>query len=416
MKQENWQKNGRIQTMKARIICMASAKGGSGKTSIVASFGAFLAAIGKKVLLIDTDAATNGLSFLYLKEILAFNQKCKSESSEAKGVYDFEENCEDIKVVALPTKADLLPATFNFKNTENVSSTQYEKSLKSIVTKMATEYDYIFLDAQAGSDIFAQIAMNSKISDEVVIVSEYDPMSAAGIERLKGLMRDELTYIRTSILLNKMLPDFVKSFNDFMEIAKYLSPIPWSKDVVLAYARRNLALDVEKGNEFTLSIMQTLKGLLGEEISQDIKKWSKEKESIVREPLETQYQDAEKELQVLYREKKFLSRKNIFRRQREKLTFVFVLITIPVFLFFSPITGNFLSFLGDYKATVSAIIAASTAIIAYLTSSYFNSVKISEYDVVEDRLYRRISVLHDRLRVLETLRDADLETLIKTKL
>ena len=50
--------------MSARVICFASAKGGSGKTVITATIGSFLAALGKRVLLIDTDAATNGLTLL----------------------------------------------------------------------------------------------------------------------------------------------------------------------------------------------------------------------------------------------------------------------------------------------------------------------------------------------------------------
>jgi hypothetical protein len=38
-----------------------------------------------------------------------------------------------------------------------------------------------------------------------------DPVSAAGVERLKDLARDDFTYERTWILLNKILPEFVKS-------------------------------------------------------------------------------------------------------------------------------------------------------------------------------------------------------------
>src|SRR5207244_1355802 len=132
---------------------------------------------------------------------------------------------------------------------------------------------YIFLDAQAGADPFAHVAMSKGVSHEVIIVSEYDPLSAAGVERLKGLFREDLTYDRTWVLLNKMLPDFVQSFSDFMEVAKYASPMPWDADVVRAYARRRLALDAEKGNDFTLAVMQTLKSILGPDIETDLDIW-----------------------------------------------------------------------------------------------------------------------------------------------
>ena len=52
--------------MSANVICFASAKGGAGKTVVTATVGTFLAALGKRVLIIDTDAATNGLTLFYI--------------------------------------------------------------------------------------------------------------------------------------------------------------------------------------------------------------------------------------------------------------------------------------------------------------------------------------------------------------
>ncbi len=102
--------------------------------------------------------------------------------------------------------------------------------------------------------------MKRGISDEVIIVSEYDPVSAAGVERLKGLLREDLTIDRTWILLNKLLPDFVQSFTDFLEVVKYPNPIPWDAEVVKAYARRKLALDLNYGNNHTFDCNANNKG------------------------------------------------------------------------------------------------------------------------------------------------------------
>src|ERR1700734_2983203 len=59
--------------------------------------------------------------------------------------------------------------------------------LRRTIEHAQNDYDYILLDAQAGSDHYAAVAMSKRVSDVVVLVAEYDPMSAAGIERLKGL-------------------------------------------------------------------------------------------------------------------------------------------------------------------------------------------------------------------------------------
>ena len=156
----------------------------------------------------------------------------------------------------------VLPASYSFENTEDVPLETYSSALHSAVRTYRETYDYIFLDAEAGSDEFAAVAISEGVSDRVVIVSEYDPMSAAGMERLKAISRDDMQYHRTWVLLNKMLPEFVKSFRDFMEVARYLSPIPWNAEVVRAYARRSLALDLAEGNEYTLAIVQALRSLL----------------------------------------------------------------------------------------------------------------------------------------------------------
>ncbi len=49
----------------AKVFCLASAKGGSGKTIIAANIASFLTDIGRKCLIIDCDAATHGMTLLY---------------------------------------------------------------------------------------------------------------------------------------------------------------------------------------------------------------------------------------------------------------------------------------------------------------------------------------------------------------
>ncbi len=51
------------------IITFISGKGGSGKTVTSSAIGQFLAGLGFKVLLVDTDASTNGLTLFFLTEV-----------------------------------------------------------------------------------------------------------------------------------------------------------------------------------------------------------------------------------------------------------------------------------------------------------------------------------------------------------
>ncbi|MCX7098254.1 MAG: ParA family protein [Methylococcales bacterium] len=413
--------------MTAKVICMASAKGGSGKTVLTATFGAFLAsALNKKVLIIDTDAATNGLTLMHLKEVMNQAVIAKDKKRTPRGIYNLENIPLDnipldniplptasyLEIVKLNNGVDLIPATYEFLNTENIDAKDYLSTLKPVISHFRQMYDYIFVDAQAGSDIYAQIAMSHAISDEVVIVSEYDPMSAAGVERLKGLFHDDLTPMRTWMLLNKMLPEFVRSFSDFLEVARYLSPIPWDADVVRAYARRKTALNLNVGNEYTLAVMKTLRMLLGEEVAQEIDLWANHRADVFRRPIKDQYEKLEQELEHIFMERK---RREITNAKRETIVkFVLLLVSASMFVFIYavapdyPIIGKMLFFA---TSGLTLLLFTKLPFFSWLAPTHESDSK-EETDKLRE--YRRQAYLEEKLRKLEALKDADFETIIKT--
>lgn len=267
--------------------------------------------------------------------------------------------------------------------------------------------------------------MRRGISDEVVIVAEYDPLSAAGIERLKGLFREDLTYDRTWVLLNKLLPDFVQSFSDFLQVAKYLSPIPWDADVVRAYSRRRLALDLENGNEHTLAVLQCLKSLLAETIAAELDAWAQSKAAAIRQPIEEQYRDTEKELDGLL-QLRFRLESHYERSRRRKLLSIVPVFEVMTLLFvtiiliiWSPKLGmgdRLISFRTPFEASVFVLLVLSLAAILALRIWHRFSMPegVDEKTRLEEfRIRRHEATLEDRLRKLEALRAADLETLIK---
>ncbi|MBR7831857.1 ParA family protein [Actinospica durhamensis] len=297
--------------MSAKVYCMASAKGGSGKTILVAAFGTFLASMGKRVLMIDTDAATNGLTLLYLNQIVEARDDA-SAVEPPRGLFEYDRF--GFFTTEISSRLDVLPATYGFQNTEDVPLEAYRAALYAAVREYRETYDYIFLDAQAGSDEYAAVAISESVSDRVVIVSEYDPMSAAGVERLKALFREDMQYHRTWVLLNKMLPEFVKSFRDFMEVARYLSPIPWNAEVVRAYARRSLALDLEEGNEYTLAIVQALRSLLDRDDREELEAWLGTRTAELKAPIRERLREAQMRLVALEEEALLAARRRQFGR------------------------------------------------------------------------------------------------------
>lgn len=401
--------------MSAKVYCFASAKGGSGKTIITANIASFLTSLEKKCLIIDCDAATHGMTLLYLVEVSA------NHSADHAGLFDIPSgdnlsNTLGPSIVTVENGVDLLPATYNFKHGFDPEEKFEESALMQIIDTLKEKYDFILLDAQAGSDKYSRLAMSRKVSNEVVIVSEYDPLSAAGIERLKQVIGDDLDYTRTWVLLNKMLPEFVDKFSEFLSITKYLPPIPWNADVVRSYAKRRLAIDLEKGNMFTLAVMRTIKALMGDGIEGDIKSWSEERSYALKEPLEEQYKVAEKELRYALEAKRKLD----MDQKRQRLIRMYALMTpmifVPYSLYFVLGRSVFRPFLEVFdKIDPSVLLVLGVGIVApvlfTLTSRIFNSEKTIESSKYE----RRIEVLEEQLKQLETLRTADLETILKNR-
>ncbi|WP_294324705.1 ParA family protein [uncultured Chryseobacterium sp.] len=397
---------------------MASAKGGSGKTILTATFGAFLSAIGKKVLIVDVDASTNGLTLLYLKEIMLQNEHAISEGRTASGTYEYQNLSEKLEIVNISTGVYLIPATYSFLNTENVSLERFKSCLRYI-KGISSEYDYVFLDAQAGSDSFAHEAMSKNISNEVIIVSEYDPLSAAGVERLKALFREDLTYNRTWVLLNKMLPDFVKSFSDFLEVAKYLSPIPWDADVVKAYSRRKLAIDLEAGNEFTLAVMQTLKSLFNEELSEDFSSWILEKALPLKEPLQIQYDDTLKKLEIMFEIRNNLQKESFFQSIFSKIKpfaiIIPILLSTIIIIINTKLDLNKLKNLSNSDLIQYSLLILCPIAIFSIIEVILKSNKKPHADIEEYRIRREINSLEEKLKKLESLIELSPEDLIKSK-
>ncbi len=404
--------------MSARVLCFASAKGGSGKTVITATIGTFLKALGKRVLLIDADAATNGLTLLYIKEVLS-SKDTLDGSRILEGLFEGRnEGYPD--VFPLPSGVDFVPATYHFVNTEAYEKDNFVARLDRTLDRHRRDYDYILLDAQAGSDFCASVAIRKGVSDLVILVAEYDPMSSAGVERLKALFRDDLTYARTWILLNKILPEFAKNFGDFLEVARYLSPIPWDADVVRAYARRRLALDTENGNAFTVAVMQTVRGLLGNEIEADIKLWAEKRADAIRQPIKTQYDDLERELGVILEQSAvaefYASKKSAYLERIDLLIpLAGVILAIG--------SSGFALLVRPEHSALTAVLAASASVAGalmlgrlvkfFLVTRRSTTTTASMLDLA--KLRRRREVIEEHLKKLETLRTADPESLLRNR-
>ena len=399
--------------MKSKVICMASAKGGSGKTTLTATFGHFLTAIGKSVLVIDCDESTNGMTLLYLDKVVEYRRN----NREFRGLFDTPLSPE-VSIVTISEEVSLIPASFDFGEKTPIDPSDFFELLDHIIRAFENSYDYILLDSQAGLDTVSRVTMNSSISETVVIVSEYDPLSTAGVERLKSTMGEHLNSTRTWILLNKMLPEFIESFSEFLAVARYLPPIPWTAEVVRAYSQRRLALDLEYGNEYTLAILQTLKSLLPSSDVEELNAWAFDRAEDLKRPIRVQLMDAEAAMRSLYDHKSDLKDRHIRSR---------FLMLVPAFFVFALLVGSYPLFLdlipegSEFRGLFKSSFVFPVVFIGMLTSMFLFSIYpmlrrfLGDYDFEGSRLDLELERAEEEYKKLSRLQHADLEDLVRKK-
>lgn len=274
-----------------RKLCFLSSKGGSGKTTTAAALGTLISILGKSVLIVDTDASTNGMTLLYLNQLIGNK---KSADGDCHGLFD--DASAAIDKISISDDLAFIPATYHMADTAVVDESLFSSALESVLTHAAKElYDFVILDAQAGTDEFARIS--AEAADDIIIVSEYDPLSAQGTDRLKAVLAASIDPSQTWVLFNKVLPEFASLVGDGLSIARYLPPIPWDPDVVRALARRDIAIDMIDPNPYTLSIMAIANELYRDELGHDISEWKQKVLSTTVDPIEEKLREVSAEIE-----------------------------------------------------------------------------------------------------------------------
>jgi chromosome partitioning protein len=124
----------------SEIIAICNQKGGVGKTTTTISLGAYLAAFGRKVLLVDFDAqsnATSGLGFDYKKLKKTVYNTLVLNDSPQETIY----KTSVFGLHLLPASPDLIGAQVELNHFDNK-----EFRLAQILSSIAQYYNYILID------------------------------------------------------------------------------------------------------------------------------------------------------------------------------------------------------------------------------------------------------------------------------
>lgn len=158
----------------ARIIAIANQKGGVGKTTTAINLAASLAALEKKVLIVDGDPQANATSGTGLD-----NRQVKST------IYDCLIDGKDPVEAIRPTGIDnmfIIPSNIDLVGAEieMLDRTGREKILKGVLEKVSDDFEYILIDCSPSLGLLTVNALTAAHSVIIPVQCEYFALEGLG--------------------------------------------------------------------------------------------------------------------------------------------------------------------------------------------------------------------------------------------
>lgn len=188
----------------ARIISIVNQKGGVGKTTTAISVGAYLAEMGKFVLIVDLDPQANATSGIGI-----------DHRNLERGVYEAVLGQVKMKEIVQPTAhvgLHMAPATTALAglNVELVQMEQREYVLRNSLLEIRNDYDFILIDCPPTLGL---LTLNGIVAGDEILIpvqAEYYALEGLGqlletVQLVKQHIRPELEILGAVITMYDQL-------------------------------------------------------------------------------------------------------------------------------------------------------------------------------------------------------------------
>ncbi len=193
--------------MDGMVLVITSGKGGVGKTTTVANIGAALAALGRRVVLVDADIGLRNLDVVM--------------GLENRIVYDIVNVMEnkDLPVRKALIKDKRVESLFLLPAAQTRDKDAIKpEQMKELCEELRQEFDYVLIDCPAGIEQGFRNAVAG--ADLALIVTTPEVSAVRDADRIIGLVEAE-GLRGPRLILNRLRPDMVKQ-REMMDIEDVL--------------------------------------------------------------------------------------------------------------------------------------------------------------------------------------------------
>ncbi len=163
-----------IKIKMGRIIAIANQKGGVGKTTTAINLAASLAALEKKVLIVDADPQANATSGIGVdtRQVKCTIYDCLIDGRDPRETIMA---CQVENLTLMPSNIDLVGAEI-----EMLDRPEREKILKGVLRPLENDFDYILIDCSPSLGLLTVNALTASHSVIIPVQCEYFALEGLG--------------------------------------------------------------------------------------------------------------------------------------------------------------------------------------------------------------------------------------------